>query len=99
MKMINKDPFSNGTEFMLFTDYNCDRCAMNSEYDEEIDSYTNADDGNMPLCPILRDFLIRMFSDEPISEESLKVADDFIFHGTLCPKLQLKPQDNAKTNN
>lgn len=90
MKMINRDPFSNGTEFMLFTVYNCDGCAMDSEYDEETDSYTNADDGNMPLCPFQRDFIIRMFSDEPISEESLKVADDFIFHGTLCPKLQPK---------
>lgn len=86
--MINKDPFSNGTECDMFMSHNCERCKMNSEYNEDTDTYSNADDENFPLCPILRDIMVRMIGDSPISSETIKICDDFIFNGKLCPNLQ-----------
>ena len=94
--MINKDPFSNGTECDMFMSHNCERCQKNSEYNEDTDTYSNADDGNYPLCPILKDIMLRMISDEPISEETISICDDFVFNGTQCPRLEPIEQPEEK---
>ena len=86
MKKIDKDPFSNGTEFMMFEDVCCDHCIKSSRPKEGGMSFTNADDKNMPnRCSIQRDIVTRMFSNEPINERTVKVCFDFVMKGKLCP--------------
>ena len=40
MKKTNKPPFSNGTEFMVWEEHNCDLCIKASRYDEKKQDYT-----------------------------------------------------------
>ncbi len=86
MKKIDKDPFSNGTEFVLFEDQCCDHCIKASRPKGDGYEYTNADEHNMPnRCSIQRDIVLRMASDEPINERTIKVCYDFVMEDKLCP--------------
>ena len=68
MKKIDRDPFSNGTEFMRWEERNCDRCIKNSHIkDNEID-YT------VIKCSVQRDIIIRMFSNVPIPLRSYEAC-------------------------
>ena len=40
MKKIKRQLFSNGTEFMSWTYYNCDNCIKQSKYNEKKDTYS-----------------------------------------------------------
>ena len=85
LKKVNQDPFSNGTEHMMFEEANCDRCIKASRPRED-GAYTNAGDDNMPnRCSIQRDIMTRMFSNEPIKQETIDVCMAFIFGRHLCP--------------
>ena len=88
MKKVNEDPFSNGTEHMMFDEANCDKCIKSSKLKPD-GTYTNCDDNNIPnRCSIERDIVLRMFCDEPISELTIRVCNDFIMKGVKCPYLK-----------
>lgn len=94
MKKIDKDPFSNGTEFMLWNEHNYDRCVKASRYNEKKDTYSAY------RCAIQRDIETRMFSNNPINERTIVICDDFTLRGLLCPALQTERKHyTKKTNN
>lgn len=90
MKKVNKDPFSNSTELMLFFEYNCDRCVKQSKYDEKKDEYTQY------RCAVQREIELRMYSNEPISARTIRIADDFILRGVPCPYLKTERKKYMK---
>jgi hypothetical protein len=98
MKKVNEDPFSNGTEHMMFEAENCDKCIKNSVYDEKNDRYTNADEDNMPnRCSILRDIMYRMVTGNPINQRTIDVCHDFLHKGILCPYMKTEwPKKKAE---
>ena len=74
LKKVDMDPFSNGTEYMLWEERNCDRCWKSSrlkklgdtDYDDE---YTKM------VCAIQRDIFTRMVSDKsPISQRTIDIC-------------------------
>ena len=96
MKKIDKDPFSNGTEFAMFEDLCCSKCIKASR-SRQNGNFTNAGDDNMPnRCAIQRDIVTRMYCNEPINERTVKVCHDFIVKGTLCPFMQTKRKKYTK---
>ena len=102
-KLINRDPFSNGTEHDRFEAYNCDQCIKSSEprIDEHdgLTYYTNKREDGMPKCSIQRDIFIRMFSKEPIKEETVKICNEFSRYGVLCPYMKTEyPKHKAKVD-
>lgn len=94
-KLVNKDPFSNGTEHMIFEEKNCDRCVKSSVAKPD-GTNTNCDEHNMPKCSIQRDIVTRMFSDKPIKEETVDICMDFILNGTLCKYLKTDRKTKRK---
>lgn len=90
MKKIDKDPFSNGTEFMLWNEHNCDRCIKASHYNEKTEDYTKFH------CAIQRDIETRLYCNEPINERTIEICNEFIWRGTLCPKLQTERKKYTK---
>lgn len=64
MKMISSDPFSNGTEYMMWEENNCDKCIKSSRYDEKKDHYSKV------RCAVQRDIFKWMIGNEPISQRS-----------------------------
>lgn len=91
-KLVNQDPFSNGTEHLAFETYNCDKCIKSSVLKKDQISYTNADENNMPKCSIQRDIVTRMFNNEPIKEETIKICEEFTLYGVLCPYMKTEYQ-------
>lgn len=88
MKKVNKDPFSNGTDFSVFEHYNCNKCIKSSQPKED-GTFTNADKNNMPnKCSIQRDIVIRMFSNEPIKQKTIDICENFTLKGVLCPYIK-----------
>ena len=70
-KKVNIDPFSNGTEYMMWEERNCDRCWKASRYKGESiagSEYTQCH------CAIQRDIISRMFSNEPISQRTIDIC-------------------------
>ena len=92
LKKINKDPFSNGSEHRAFEAYNCDKCIKSSEPRDGGTRYTNADKNNMPKCSIQRDIMMRMFSNEPIKQETIDICYNFIRNGVVCPYIKTEYQ-------
>lgn len=96
MKKVNKDPFSNGTEYMMFEDACCCKCIKASRMREN-GTYTNADDNNLPnKCAIQRDIMLRMIGDTHINERTVKVCHNFIMKGTLCPYMKTERKKYTK---
>jgi hypothetical protein len=96
MKKINKDPFSNGTEHILFEERCCNKCIKASQPRQD-GSFTNAGDDNMPnKCAIQRDIVTRMYCDEPINERTVQICHDFIMKGTLRPFMKTKRKKYTK---
>lgn len=96
MKKVNKDPFSNGTEHMMFEERCCNKCIKASKPRQD-GSFTNAGDDNMPnKCAIQRDIVTRMYCNEPINERTIKVCNDFIMHGILCPYIKTERKKYTK---
>ena len=73
MKKINLDPFSNGTEYMIWEEENCSKCIKSSHLKKEGD--TRYEDEYTPIrCAIQRDIFTRMVSDEPISQRTIDIC-------------------------
>ena len=96
--MKTKRPaFSNGTEFMLFNEHNCDRCTKASHYNEKTDSYTKY------RCAIQRELDTAYVSDGLASQRTASVTDNFTLHNIACPFLKTsrprrrKPSDPDQT--
>lgn len=71
MVKVNIDPFSNGTEYDIWNERNCERCVKASRYKGESiagDKYTKC------RCAIQRDIFTRMYSNEPISQRTIDVC-------------------------
>ena len=62
MKKVNQDPFSNGTEYMYWVEWNCDRCV------KQVDRCFNY------RCSIQRDIDTRMMSNEPIAQRTINIT-------------------------
>lgn len=90
LKKVNCDPFSNGTEQMMFEDICCSRCVKWSYPIDDGKRYINATEDNMPKCSIQRDICLRMFSNDPIKQETIDVCRDFVMRGTICPYQKTK---------
>ena len=95
-KLVNKDPFSNGSEHRAFEAYCCDKCIKSSEPRDGGARYTNATEDNMPKCSIQRDIVTRMFCNDPIKQETVDICNDFILHGTLCPYMKTERKKYEK---
>ena len=67
MPKVKIDPFSNGTEAMLWEARNCGRCVKGSFLKEDEKTgelrYTNADSHKLPRCRIQRDIMLRRRRD------------------------------------
>ena len=100
MKKVNQDPFSNGSESLMFECQCCGGCVKYSWFDEKRDKFVNADAMNQPKCSIQRDIVTRMCCDEPIKQETIDICNNFVLHGTLCPYRRTerpkKKQPNVK---
>lgn len=68
LKKVNKNPFSNGTEFMIWTNYNCDRCWKQQPFLENEQKYGKF------RCSIQRDIITRMFTDKPIKQAVIDIC-------------------------
>ena len=71
MAKVNIDPFSNGTEFDVWNERNCERCVKASRYKGETiagEEYTKC------RCAIQRDIFVRMSSKDPISQKTIDVC-------------------------
>ena len=83
MKKVDKDPFSNGTEFMLFEELNCDHCWKSSR--PKNDNPLGEEDYTKIICAIQRDIFTRMWSKEPIAQRTIEICRTF-----NCPYKQEK---------
>ena len=97
MEKVNRDPFSNGTEHMMFEEACCDNCIKASRLRED-GTYANCDKANFPnRCSIERDIVLRMMCDEPISKLTLEVCDNFISKGIKCPYMKTEWPKHKKS--
>lgn len=94
-KKVNKDPFSNGTEYMRFEERCCDKCVKHSRLKKEGDTMYE-DEYTKIVCSIERDIFIRMGSDEPINQRTVDVCYDFVMHGKLCPYMKTERKKYIK---
>lgn len=96
---VNKDPFSNGTEYMIFEERCCNKCIKSSEPRDGGDGlthYTNQREDGMPRCSIQRDIMTRMFCNDPIKHETIDICNNFNRHGTLCPYMKTERKKYEK---
>lgn len=97
MKKVNKDPFSNGTQDLMFEKKCCNKCIKSSQPRDGGTRYTNADEHNLPnRCSIQRDIILRMFSNEPINEQTVTICNDVTLHGKLCPYMKTERKKYQK---
>lgn len=95
MAKVNKDPFSNGTEFELWYERNCERCVKASRFKRETiagEEYTNC------RCAIQRDIITRMGCSEPISQRTIDVCrmEDCPYRKEHYPKHKRKQTKGMK---
>lgn len=95
MKKVNKDPFSNGTEYMMFEERCCENCIKHSHLRREGDTKYE-DEYTKIVCSIERDIFIRMGSDEPINQRTIDVCFDFIELGKYCPYMKTERKKYIK---
>lgn len=68
MKLVNQDPFSNGTEHLRFEEMNCDKCIKSSHITADGLGYTKI------RCAIQRDIITRMGCNEPIAQRTIDIC-------------------------
>lgn len=95
MKKVNKDPFSNGTEHMMFEERCCNNCIKHSRLKKEGDTKYEYEYTKI-VCSIERDIFIRMGSNEPINEQTVTICNDFIMHGKPCPYMKTERKKYIK---
>lgn len=91
MTKVNRDPFSNGTDFDYWNERNCERCIKASRCKKETkdgQEYTNC------RCSIQRDIFIRMMCNEPISQRTIDVCNmnDCPYRKEHYPAQKRKPK-------
>lgn len=100
MKKVNKDPFSNGTDFMIWEEHNCNKCIKSSEprisEEDGLIYYTNKREDGLPKCSIQRNIVTRMFNNEPINEQTVTICNDFTMRGILCPYMKTERKKYIK---
>ena len=84
MKLVNQDPFSNGTEYMIWEEENCAKCVKASRLKKEGDS-EEWDEYTKLRCAIQRDIFTRMVSNEPIAQRTIDICSK-----RYCPYRQEK---------
>ena len=72
MKLIDLDPFSNGTEFMMWEERNCDRCWKASHIKRGSDP--DHPDWTPYRCAIQREIDFRRFGTNPISQRTYDIC-------------------------
>lgn len=95
MKKVNQDPFSNGTEYMMFEDLCCNKCVKHSHMKKEGDTMYE-DEYTKIVCSIERDIITRMMSNEPINQRTVDVCYNFTMHGKLCPYMKTERKKYQK---
>lgn len=95
MKKVDKDPFSNGTEYMMFEDLCCNKCLKHSRLRKEGDTEYE-DEYTKVVCSIERDIFTRMWCNEPINQRTVDVCYDFVMHGELCPYMKTERKKYIK---
>ena len=68
MKLIDRDPFSSGSEYDWWESRNCDRCWKSSRLKDNEKEYTKV------KCAIQRDIFTRMISNQPISQRTIDIC-------------------------
>lgn len=100
MKKVSKDPFSNGTEFMIWKEHNCNKCIKSSEprisEEDGLTYYTNQREDGLPKCSIQRNIVTRSYNNEPINERTVTICNDFTLHGKLCPYMKTERKKYIK---
>lgn len=89
MKKVDKDPFSNGTEYSIWEERNCDRCWKSSHIKNNSDP--DYPDYTPITCAIQRDIFTRMVSDKtPISQRTIDICQkpDCPFRQERRPKYE-----------
>ncbi len=95
MKKVNQDPFSNGTEFMMFEERNCDRCWKSSRLkNDSVNLKTGEAVYTKIICAIQRDIFTRMYSNEPIAQRTIDICRSF-----TCPYRQERRKKYEKDKN
>ena len=89
MKLVDQDPFSNGTEYMAWDEWNCERCIKNSRLKKDQMSYTKI------RCSIQRDIFTRMCGNEPIKQKTIDICEmrDCPYREESWPKRKRKKKD------
>ena len=82
LRKVNRDPFSNGTEYMWWTDRNCCRCVKAPHFREDDKRTERA--MTKCRCAIFRDMDVRMWSDTPIAQRTIDICSK-----DTCPFRQL----------
>lgn len=102
MIKVDRNPFSNGTEAMLFEEACCGKCVKGSFLvvdDKGEPHYSNADKQRLPRCRIQRDILLRSVGNVEIDEETVEVCRNFVMNGIRCPRMQTRRPKRSKKNN
>lgn len=89
MAKVDKDPFSNGTEYMLWEERNCDRCYKSSHIKSKSDP--DYPDYTPFICAIQRDIFTRMVTDKtPISQRTIDICQkaDCPYRREVRPKYE-----------
>lgn len=94
-KLVNQDPFSNGSEHSAFEANCCEKCIKSSQPRDDF-RYTNADENMMPKCSIQRDIVTRMSCNDPIKQKTIDICKNFILHGVLCPYMKTERKKYVK---
>ncbi len=89
MKTISTPPFSNGTEFMVWEEHNCDLCIKASRYNEKKQGYTKV------RCAVQQGIIDSMIG-LPISQRSFDALQkwDCPYKKTEWPKRKRKEKVN-----
>lgn len=95
MKKVDKDPFSNGTEYMMFEDLCCNKCVKHSHMKKEGDTKYE-DEYTKVVCSIERDIFTRMGCNEPINQRTVDVCYDFTELGKYCPYMKTERKKYIK---
>jgi len=90
MKKVNKDPFSNGTEYMFWDSENCERCIKGSHLKKDENEYTKI------RCAVQRDIFTRMGSNEPISQRTIDATSQAICPYRITERKPRKPNADRK---
>lgn len=88
MKQKKDYVFSNGTEFEIWMDMNCDRCVKASRYNEKTDTYTKF------RCSVNREIIESYVSDGKASKRTCDICKKM-----NCPNIQTEYKKYKKRSN